>query len=65
MVNNTLWPVSFGRVTAWQVDGQWVQELRLTQAPLAFTDASGAVLPPAPAVTEVQQGGQRRRNELE
>lgn len=56
-VNNGLWPVSFGRITAWQVDGKWVHELRLTQAPVAFTDASDTTLPQAPEITRIQEGG--------
>ena len=57
VVNNGLWPVSFGRINAWQVDGKWVHELRLTQAPVAFTSTHDTVLPPAPAITRIQGGG--------
>ncbi len=57
VVRNTLWPVSFGRIHAWQVDGRWVHELRLTQAPVAFTSSFDVVLPPPPVVTRIQTGG--------
>ncbi|MGA3169479.1 MAG: hypothetical protein ABSE62_00545 [Chthoniobacteraceae bacterium] len=55
--NNLLWPVSFVRVSAWQNGAEWVHQVRFTQAPVAFTSDSLTVLPPAPAVTEVQAGG--------
>ena len=57
VVNNGLWPVSFGRINAWQVDGKWVHELRLTQAPVAFTSSHDVVLPPQPEITRIQGGG--------
>jgi len=57
VVNNGLWPVSFGRINAWQLDGKWVHELRLTQAPVAFTSELESALPPAPAITRIQAGG--------
>ena len=57
VVNNGLWPVSFGRINAWQIDGKWVHELRLTQAPVAFTSGLDSTLPPAPAITRIQAGG--------
>jgi hypothetical protein len=56
VVNNTLAPVSFGRVLAYQVDGEWLHELRLIQAPLAQTDSFQRVLPMAPSVSVVQEG---------
>ena len=55
--NNILFPVSFGILNAWQVNGAWVQELRMVQAPLAFTSTSAAILPPAPTVTQIAAGG--------
>jgi len=55
--NNLLWPVSFVRVSAWQNGAEWVHQVRFTQAPVAFTSDSLTVLPPAPTVTEIQQGG--------
>lgn len=57
VVNNALWPVSFGRVGAYPVNAVWQHELRLLQAPLAFTDAQARVLPAPPTVTRVQAGG--------
>ena len=57
VVNNGLWPVSFGRINAWQIDGKWVHELRLTQAPVAFTSGLDSTLPPPPAITRIQAGG--------
>jgi hypothetical protein len=55
--NNRLWPETVGRVMSYQLNGTWMQELRLTQSPVAFTDASELVLPPAPTITEVTAGG--------
>lgn len=57
VVSNRLAPVSFGRVGAWQVDGRWVHDLRLVQAPVAYTDSAPRVLPEAPAISTVQDGG--------
>jgi len=57
VVRNGLWPLSYGRITAWQVDGKWVHELRLTQAPVAFTSSHDVVLPPAPEITRIREGG--------
>jgi len=57
VVGNGLWPISYARVHAWQVDGKWVHELRLVQAPVAFTSSHDIVLPPAPEITRIQAGG--------
>lgn len=57
LVNSTLEPSSLGLTSAYQVAGKWVSELRLVQAPAAFTDSSERVLPGAPVVTEIQGGG--------
>ncbi len=54
---NTLDPISFLKVRTYEVDGRWAHELRLVQAPLAFTDDSSPVVPLGPAITEVQSGG--------
>ena len=55
---NALDPISFLRSRTYQVDGRWVHELRLVQSPVAFTDTSARVVPPAPSViAEVQEGG--------
>jgi len=55
-VHNTLFPTSFGRVFAQEINGQWLHELRLVQAPLAHTDSSMRVLPQSPFVTTIQDG---------
>ena len=57
VLENELFPISFGRVTMAIVDAVWITELRLFQLPVAFTDASDRVLTPAPTVTEVTHGG--------
>ncbi|MDR3405601.1 MAG: hypothetical protein P4L99_24105 [Chthoniobacter sp.] len=57
VVNNSLWPVSFGRVTARQLDNAWVHELRLVQAPVAFTSSYDTVLPSLPIVSVLTHGG--------
>ena len=57
VVNNALWPVSFGRVSAKQLDNIWIHELRLVQGPVAFTSSSDVILPPSPSVSEVRAGG--------
>ena len=54
--DNLLFPVSFGRIAAYAVDGIWRHEVRLTQAPLAFSDAGSRILPDAPSVTRVRAG---------
>jgi hypothetical protein len=56
-VNNTLIPISYGRISATVLDGEWEVELRLTQLPVAFSDTGEAILPPAPAVAEIIEGG--------
>jgi hypothetical protein len=56
VVRNSLSPTSFGRVFAYQVDGEWIHDLRLIQAPLASTASFQRVLPGAPVVTTVQEG---------
>ncbi|MEI9897157.1 MAG: hypothetical protein WDN28_25665 [Chthoniobacter sp.] len=57
VVDNSLWPVSFGRISARQLDNTWVHELRLVQAPVAFTSSYDTVLPPLPSITIQQHGG--------
>lgn len=56
VVSSTLFPTTFGRVFAQQVNDQWLHELRLVQAPLAHTDTSMRVLPQSPHVTTIQDG---------
>jgi hypothetical protein len=57
IVRNRLWPISFGRVNAYLHGETWVHEVRLTQAPVAWTNAQERVLPPQPTITRVQAGG--------
>ncbi len=55
--DNTLFPVSFAHVDAYQVDGQWQHFVRLIQAEVAFTSSAEAVLPDAPTITRITEGG--------
>ncbi len=57
VVENTLDPVSFGRILAVSAAGKWSYELRLTAAPLAFSDTAARVLPDAPSITTLVDGG--------
>jgi hypothetical protein len=54
---NALDPISFVRSRAYQIDGEWIHELRLVQAPVAFTDTSARIAPDAPSITVVREGG--------
>lgn len=53
---NVLRPISGVRVRAYQVDGAWVHEVRLIQAPYAFSDSAAQALPPPPYVQTVVDG---------
>lgn len=56
--NNTLWPLSFLRAHAWEVpDGGWLHDLRMVQAPLVQTTEWLRVLPPAPSLETIRDGG--------
>lgn len=57
VVNNTLFPVSFGRVSSFAIDGAWVQKVRLIQATVAVTETDERILPPAPTVERTIAGG--------
>ena len=57
VTGNRLLPVSFGRVTGVQTDGQWAYELRLSVAPLAFADTATRVLPDPPSIKTLVEGG--------
>ena len=57
VVSNRLIPRSFGRFMAAQDDSGWSYEMRLTVAPLAATDSAARVLPDAPSITTIQDGG--------
>lgn len=54
---NRLKPVAMVRIRPYQVDGDYIYDLRLIQAPLAFTDSSEVVLPAAPEIATVRDGG--------
>ena len=54
---NTLSPTSFIRVRGAEKNGVWINEVRLVQASVAFTDSSDLVLPEAPAISLVRDGG--------
>jgi hypothetical protein len=56
VVRNSLFPTTFGRIFAYQVDGEYLHDLRLIQAPLASTASFQRVLPSAPVITTVQDG---------
>jgi hypothetical protein len=57
VVNNTLYPTTFGRVFEQVVDGDRLYDVRLMQAPMASTSSFDRVLPQAPFITTVQDGG--------
>ena len=57
LAESTLTPPCYELTRAWQENGEWVHEFRLVQAPAVFTDTSARVLPPAPSVARVQEGG--------
>jgi hypothetical protein len=54
---NRLVPVSFVRFTGVETDGHWAYELRLTVAPYAFSDSADRVLPNAPTIKTLVNGG--------
>lgn len=56
LVESELHPPCFGRVNAWQAAAKWIAELRLIQAPAAFSDTTSRVLPDAPSITRIQGG---------
>jgi hypothetical protein len=53
---NRLRPSAAVRVRAYEIDHEWVHEVRLIQAPVAFTDAGEKKLPPPPYVETVTDG---------
>lgn len=55
--SNTLFPISFARVRAYEFGGEWRHDVRLTQAPVASTSISARVVPPAPSITTLIDGG--------
>lgn len=58
VAENALFPVSFMRFRTHVVDGNTVHECRLTQSPVAFTDAFAAVVPLPPTITPLRDGGE-------
>lgn len=61
---NDLFPVSFCRVRAYaNHDAEWLHEVRLVQAPVAFTDTSERIVPPPPSISRLQAGGFNGTNE--
>lgn len=57
VVQNRLDPVSFGRIMSRVEGSEWTYELRLVVAPLAFSDSAARVLPDAPTITTLLDGG--------
>lgn len=54
---NTLAPLSFVRHLSYDFDGEPLHEIRLVQAPVAFTSSSARVVPAAPYIIRSQAGG--------
>lgn len=52
----SLSPIGFGRVYAWEVDGEWRHAIRFQVAPVVFSDAMVTKVPPPPTITRVQTG---------
>jgi len=57
LVESELEPPCIALTNAWMVAGAWMQELRLTQTPVAFTDGSERRLPSPPTISRIQAGG--------
>ena len=57
VASNRLVPLSFARFTAVEVDGHYSYELRLTIAPYAFSTSAARVLPDAPKIKTLVDGG--------
>lgn len=55
--NDALVPSSFVRVRELLVDGLYSYDVRLLQAPLASTSLFTPIVPPAPTVARIQEGG--------
>lgn len=56
--SNSLFPLSFLRVRASEFNNQFEHDLRLIQAPVADTDQSARVVPPAPSIETIEDGGE-------
>jgi hypothetical protein len=57
VASNRLVPLSFARFTGVEIDGHWSYELRLTIAPYAFSTSASRVLPDAPSIKTLVDGG--------
>jgi hypothetical protein len=55
--DNSLDPTSFVRVRTFTRDGATIHRVALVQAPVAFTDSFDVVVPSAPTITLVRNGG--------
>lgn len=53
---NRLWPLTMVRTRAYEVNDEWVQEIRLVQAPMEATSAWVRVLPPVPTIETIRDG---------
>ena len=56
ITDNRLEPDSFVRITSYTKAGDFVQELRPMQSPLAYTSAFSLIVPPGPSITRVVTG---------
>lgn len=54
---NRLRPLAAGRLLAAEIDGEWMHDLRLIQAPVATTASAERVVPPGPSIERIQSGG--------
>ena len=55
--DNNLEPSSFVRVRTFTRDGAQIHRIRLVQAPVAFTDSFDLIVPTAPSIALVRDGG--------
>lgn len=58
LASNTLTPTAFLQVRTREVNGLMEHELRLIQAPAAFTSQSAIVVPPLPSIATLADGGE-------
>jgi hypothetical protein len=57
-VDSELWPVSFVTAEAVEFNGGYTHELRFVQTPVAQSATFGLLVPEAPFITEIQDGGE-------
>lgn len=67
---NRLKPIAMVRARSYQVDDEWITDVRFVQAPLAFTDTAEQVLPQQPYIETVVDGytdgsGTYKQNEVQ